>query len=118
MKLRKTEIIKETTETDGFGKACDPVTRVVAIAVVQNPFVRAFGEDLSPLFNLNRRSVGMPTERRLRLKSGDRSSPKALTKGFWTTAIATTRVTGSHALPKPSVSVVSLMISVLRSFIS
>jgi hypothetical protein len=60
MKLRKTIIIKETTETDGFGKACDPVTRVVAIAVVQNPFVRAFGEDLSPLFNLNRRSVGMP----------------------------------------------------------
>jgi hypothetical protein len=53
MKLRKTMIIKEATETDGSGKACDPITRVVAIAVIQNPFAGTFGEDLSPLFDIS-----------------------------------------------------------------
>ena len=53
MKLRKTMIIKETTETDGSGKPCDPITRVVAIAVIQNPFAGTFGEDLSPLFDIS-----------------------------------------------------------------
>jgi hypothetical protein len=53
MKLRKTMIIKETTETDGSGKACDTITRVVAIAVIQNPFAGTFGEDLSPLFDIS-----------------------------------------------------------------
>ncbi|MGB0553383.1 MAG: amino acid synthesis family protein [Alphaproteobacteria bacterium] len=53
MKLRKTMIIKETTETDSSGKACDPITRVVAIAVIQNPFAGTFGEDLSPLFDIS-----------------------------------------------------------------
>jgi len=51
MKLRKTMIIKETTERDGSGKACDTITRVVAIAVIQNPFAGTFVEDLSPLFD-------------------------------------------------------------------
>jgi hypothetical protein len=41
------------TETDGSGKACDPITRVVAIAVIQNPFAGTFGEDLAPLFNIS-----------------------------------------------------------------
>ena len=53
MKLRKTMIIKETTETDVSGKACDTITRVVAIAVIQNPFAGTFGEDLSPLFDIS-----------------------------------------------------------------
>ena len=53
MKLRKTMIIKETTERDGFGKTCDTITRVVAIAVIQNPFAGTFGEDLSPLFDIS-----------------------------------------------------------------
>jgi len=53
MKLRKTLIIKETTETDGSGKPCDPITRIVAIAVIQNPFAGTFGEDLSPLFDIS-----------------------------------------------------------------
>lgn len=53
MMLRKTMIIKETTERDGSGKACDTITRVVAIAVIQNPFAGTFGEDLSPLFDIS-----------------------------------------------------------------
>ena len=53
MKLRKTMIIKETTETDCSGKVCDPITRVVAIAVIQNPFAGTFGEDLYPLFDIS-----------------------------------------------------------------
>ena len=52
MNLRKTMIIQETIEADGFGKACDPITRVVAIAVIQNPFAGRFVEDLSPLFDI------------------------------------------------------------------
>ena len=33
MDVRKTMTIKETITADGVGKACDPVTRVVAMAV-------------------------------------------------------------------------------------
>ena len=52
MDIRKTVIIKETIEADGVGEACDPITRVVAVAVVQNPFAGRFVEDLSPLFDI------------------------------------------------------------------
>jgi hypothetical protein len=38
MDIRKTLIMKETTEKDGMGKDCAPFTRVVALAVVRNPF--------------------------------------------------------------------------------
>ena len=53
MDVRKTMIIKETIESDGFGKACDPITRVVAVAVIQNPFAGRFVDDLSPLFDVS-----------------------------------------------------------------
>jgi len=52
MDVRKTMIIKETIEADGFGEACEPITRVVAVAVIQNPFAGRFVEDLSPLFDI------------------------------------------------------------------
>ena len=52
MDLRKTLIIKETTETDGVGKPCAPITRVVAAAVIRNPCAGRFVEDLSPLFDM------------------------------------------------------------------
>ena len=52
MDIRKTVIIKETIEADGVGEACDPITRVVAVAVIQNPFAGRFVEDLSPLFDI------------------------------------------------------------------
>ena len=52
MNIRKTVIIKETIEADAFGEACDPITRVVAVAVIQNPFAGRFVENLSPLFEI------------------------------------------------------------------
>jgi hypothetical protein len=52
MKLRKTVFIKETIEADDNGKACDPITRVVAVVVIKNPFAGSFVEDLSPLFDI------------------------------------------------------------------
>ncbi|MCG8546805.1 MAG: amino acid synthesis family protein [Alphaproteobacteria bacterium] len=52
MDVRKTLLIRETIETDGVGKACDPITRVVAAAVVRNPFAGRYVEDLTPLFDL------------------------------------------------------------------
>jgi hypothetical protein len=51
MDVRKTMTIKETITADGVGKACDPVTRVVAMAVIRNPFAGRYVEDLSPLFD-------------------------------------------------------------------
>ena len=52
MDIRKILILKETTETDGVGKDCVPITRVVAMAVVRNPFAGRYVEDLSPLFDI------------------------------------------------------------------
>ena len=51
MDIRKTLIFKETIEADSNGKACEPIIRVVAVAVVQNPFAGRFVEDLSALFD-------------------------------------------------------------------
>ena len=36
MDVRKTLFVKEVVETDGHGEPCDPITRVVAMAVVKN----------------------------------------------------------------------------------
>ena len=54
MTLRKTLLLKEVIEADNVGKACSPITRVVAMAVFQNPFAGRFEEDLSPLFDISR----------------------------------------------------------------
>ena len=53
MNIRKTLLIKETIEADGVGEACEPITRVAAIAVIENPFAGKFVEDLSPLFDIS-----------------------------------------------------------------
>ena len=45
-------MIQEVIETDGFGAPCDPITRVVAIAVIHNPAAGSFVQDLSPLFDI------------------------------------------------------------------
>jgi len=52
MKIRKTVIIKETIEADGLGEVCNPIARVAALAVIQNPFAGRHVEDLSPLFDI------------------------------------------------------------------
>jgi len=53
MDVRKTVFIKETIEADETGEPCDPIVRVVAGAVVRNPFAGRFVQDLSPLFDLS-----------------------------------------------------------------
>jgi hypothetical protein len=53
MDVRKTAFVKETIERDHVGQACEPITRVVAMIVVRNPFAGQFVEDLSPLFDLS-----------------------------------------------------------------
>ena len=52
MKIRKTMLIKETIDADGYGQPCDPITRVCAVAVVQNPYAGRFADDLSMLFDM------------------------------------------------------------------
>ena len=54
MNVRKTVIMKETVEADSVGEACTPITRVVAAAVIRNPFAGRFVEDLSPLFDMGK----------------------------------------------------------------
>ena len=54
MNLRKTLVIRETIEADETNESCSPITRVAALAVVENPFAGRFIEDLSPLFDLGR----------------------------------------------------------------
>ncbi len=54
MNVRKTLFLKEVIEADNVGKACSPITRVVAMTVFQNPFAGRFEEDLSPLFDISR----------------------------------------------------------------
>ena len=52
MSIRKIVTVREIIEADGAGKACEPITRVVAMAVLQNPFAGRFVEDLGALFDL------------------------------------------------------------------
>jgi Amino acid synthesis len=52
MTLRKTQILKETTHSDAMGQPCAPITRVVVLAVISNPFAGRHAEDLSTLFDI------------------------------------------------------------------
>ena len=52
MNVRKTLQIVETINTDAYGAACDPITRVAALAVIRNPFAGKLVEDLSTLFDM------------------------------------------------------------------
>jgi len=52
MNIRKTVFTKEIITADEMGQACDPITRVVAMAVVKNPFAGVHQDDLSPLFDV------------------------------------------------------------------
>lgn len=51
MGVRKTVFTKEIITADEMGQASDPITRVVAMAVVTNPFAGVHKDDLSPLFD-------------------------------------------------------------------
>lgn len=50
MLIRKTMLIRDRTETDEIGSPCAPLTRVVALAVLRNPFAGIDQDDLTELF--------------------------------------------------------------------
>lgn len=50
MIVRKTVFIKEIITADEMGKACAPITRIAAMAIVKNPFAGLALDDLSDLF--------------------------------------------------------------------
>ena len=52
MIVRKTLMIEERIRSDDTGKPSPEISRVVALAVVGNPFAGDFGEDLTPLFEV------------------------------------------------------------------
>ncbi|MFT4715811.1 MAG: hypothetical protein ACI861_002554 [Paracoccaceae bacterium] len=52
VQTRKTIIIREVITSDPFGQACEPVTRVAAAAVFQNPLAGRFEADLTALFEI------------------------------------------------------------------
>jgi hypothetical protein len=52
MEIRKTVFTREVITADEMGKPCDPVTRVVAMAVVKNIFAGIDQQDLSKLFDV------------------------------------------------------------------
>lgn len=54
MEIRKTLMVREVTEADGFGNGCAPITRVAYLVVLRNPFAGNHVEDLSPLFAVGR----------------------------------------------------------------
>jgi hypothetical protein len=52
MDVRKTLMIRETIEADGFHRPCAPIVRVAMLAVVRNPLAGRHVDDLSPLFDI------------------------------------------------------------------
>ena len=52
MTIRKTVLYREIILADDHRKASAQITRVVAGAVIENPFAGRFVEDLTPLFDL------------------------------------------------------------------
>jgi len=52
MEIRKIVVTRETIYAESGRKAARPITRAVAIAVIENPFAGRYVEDLSPLFDM------------------------------------------------------------------
>jgi hypothetical protein len=52
MDVRKTVFTKEIITADEMGHVCDPITRVAAMAIVQNPFAGIAQTDLAALFDV------------------------------------------------------------------
>ena len=52
MQMRKTMLIRERIETDEMGATRAPLTRIAALAVLQNPYAGIDQEDLSALFEI------------------------------------------------------------------
>ena len=52
MNVRKYYTVKETIRGETYGKSGEPIDRVAAMAVFENPFTGEFVDDLSSLFEL------------------------------------------------------------------
>ena len=52
MKLRKTVFLKESIHADGGVDVSRTVTRVAAVAVIENPSAGRFDKDLAPMFDI------------------------------------------------------------------
>jgi hypothetical protein len=52
MATRKTLLVKEVVTAEMGAAGPRPISRVAAIAIIDNPFAGRFAEDLSPLFDL------------------------------------------------------------------
>ena len=52
MQLRKVQFIKETVHAEAGERVTEPIRRVAALAVIDNPFAGRFERDLSPLFDI------------------------------------------------------------------
>jgi hypothetical protein len=52
MEIRKTVLTRETVYAEAGRTSARPINRVVAIAVIANPYAGRFVEDLSPLFDM------------------------------------------------------------------
>jgi hypothetical protein len=52
MEIRKTVLTRETVYAEAGRTSARPISRVVAIAVIANPYAGRFVEDLSPLFDM------------------------------------------------------------------
>lgn len=62
MDIRKTVFTKEIITADEMGQACEPITRVTAMAVVKNPFADIAQTDLTALFEFGAQLGGSLTE--------------------------------------------------------
>ena len=62
MNVRKSVFTREIITADEMGQACDPITRVAAMAVVRNPFAGTHQDDLSPLFDVGAQLGGALTQ--------------------------------------------------------
>lgn len=51
-RIRKRIVHDELIATDALGEPCTPVTRVVGLAVIRNPFAGRFEPDLAALFDI------------------------------------------------------------------
>ena len=71
MEIRKTTVVHETIESDGYGESCEPISRVAVLVVVCNPLAGQFVEDLSPLFDIGGELGNMMMDRAVSLLGGN-----------------------------------------------
>jgi len=71
MSARKTVFIREVIEADVYGTPCEPITRVAALAVVNNPYAGGYAEDLSKLFDIGGKLGDTLMDEAVKMLGGD-----------------------------------------------